>query len=145
MARRLGCQATEAFPSDVIVACMSRTLLLVALACVLATADTKPEYEMTTYVVGFFHRGPNTGKGGPAEAERLQAGHLANFGKLAEAGKLIVAGPFSDNTELRGMLIFKLDSVDEARTLMEADPMFRSELRKTGGGRQADCGRSVQR
>jgi uncharacterized protein YciI len=105
---------------------MSRTLPLVALAWVLAAADTKPEYEMTTYVVGFFHRGPNAGKGDPAEAERLQAGHLANFGRLAEAGKLIVAGPFSDNTELRGMLIFKLNSVDEARTLMEADPMLKA-------------------
>jgi hypothetical protein len=74
---------------------MSRTLLLMTLACTLAAADTKPEYEMTTYVVGFFHRGPNAGKGDPAEAERLQEGHLANFGKLVEAGKLIVAGPFS--------------------------------------------------
>jgi len=105
---------------------MSRTLLLVALAWVLAAADNKPEYEMTSYVVGFFHRGPNAGKGDPAEAERLQEGHLANFGKLVEAGKLIVAGPFSDNTELRGMLIFKLSSVDEARTLMEADPMLKA-------------------
>jgi uncharacterized protein YciI len=105
---------------------MSRTLLLVALACVIAAADTKPEYEMTSYVVGFFHRGPSAGKGDPAEAERLQEGHLANFGKLVEAGKLIVAGPFSDNTELRGMLIFKLNSVDEARTLMDADPMLKA-------------------
>ena len=105
---------------------MSRPLLLAALACLLAAADTKPEYEMTTYVVGFFHRGPNAGKGDPVEAERLQEGHLANFGKLVEAGKLIVAGPFSDNTELRGMLIFKLSSVDEARTLMEADPLLKA-------------------
>ncbi len=105
---------------------MSRTLLLVALAGVLTAADTKPQYEMTTYVVGFFHRGPNAGKGDPAEAERMQEGHLANFGKLAEAGKLIVAGPFSDNTELRGMLIFKLASVDEARALMEADPLLKA-------------------
>jgi len=81
---------------------------------------------MTTYVVGFFHHGPNAGKGDPAEAERLQEGHLANFGKLVETGNLIVAGPFSDNTEPRGMLIFKLSSVDEARTLMEADPMLRT-------------------
>ena len=105
---------------------MSRTLLVLALAWVLSAADTKPEYEMTTYVVGFFHRGPNAGEGDPAEAERLQEDHRANFGKLAEAGKLIVAGPFSDNTELRGMLIFKLSSVDEARALMEADPMLKA-------------------
>jgi uncharacterized protein YciI len=53
----------------------------------------------------------------------MQEGHLANFGKLAEADKLIVAGPFSDNTEL---LIFKLASVDEARALMEADPLLKA-------------------
>jgi uncharacterized protein YciI len=112
---------------------MSRTLLLAALACVLAAADTKPQYEMTTYVVGFFHRGPNAGKGDPAEAERLQEGHLANFGKPVEAGGLIVADPFSDNTELRGMLIFKLNSVDEARALMEADPLLK------GGRLRSSC------
>jgi len=105
---------------------MSRILLLAALALVPVDAGTKPEYEMTTYVVGFFHRGPQAGKGDPAEAERMQEGHLANFGKLVEAGKLIVAGPFSDNTELRGMLIFKISSVDEARALMEADPLLQS-------------------
>lgn len=36
---------------------MSRTRLLVALACVLAAADTKPEYEMTTYVDGVLRSG----------------------------------------------------------------------------------------
>ena len=46
--------------------------------------------------------------------------------KLNQAGKLVVAGPFSDNTELRGMLIFKLNSVDEARELMQADPAIQA-------------------
>jgi uncharacterized protein YciI len=58
---------------------------------------------------------------------------LANFGKPVEAGGLIVAGPFSDNTELRGMLIFKLNSVDEARALMEADPLLK------GGRLRSSC------
>ena len=118
--------AQRAARLNVIVRCMGKLLIAAAFVWLLAAADTKPDYEMTTYVVGFFNRGPNAGKGDPAEAERLQEGHLANFGKLVAAGKLIVAGPFSDNTELRGMLIFKLNLVDEARALMEADPMLKA-------------------
>ena len=105
---------------------MIKPLMLVALAVVLATAESKPQYEMTTYVVGFFHRGPNWTAEQTEETRRIQEGHLANFGKLAEAGKLIVAGPFGDNSDLRGMLIFKLNSVDEARTLMDADPALKT-------------------
>src|SRR5579859_7704962 len=103
-------------------------LIFGAFACLLPAADSKvaknsePQYEMTSYVVGFFHRGPKWTAEETAETRRIQEGHLANFRKLAEAGKLIVAGPFSDGGDLRGMLIFKLNSVDEARTLMDADP-----------------------
>ena len=105
---------------------MRRLPILAAFVWLLVCAAPKPDYEMTNYVVGFFHRGPNSGTGSAAESQRIQEGHLANFGKLAEAGKLIVAGPFSDNGDLRGMLIFKLDSVDEARALMEADPALKT-------------------
>lgn len=91
-----------------------------------ATRKAEPQYEMTTYVVGFFHRGPNWTAQETEETRRMQEGHLANFRKLAEAGKLIVAGPFSDGGDLRGMLIFKLQSVEEARALMEADPTLKA-------------------
>ena len=78
------------------------------------------------YVVGFFHKDPNSTATQTEETRCIQAGHIANFEKLADAGKLIVAGPFSDDGELRGMLIFKLNSVDEARDLMNADPALKS-------------------
>ena len=107
-------------------ACMTKPLVLAALVVALAAAETKPEYEMTTYVAGFFHKGPNWTVEQTDESRRIQAGHLANFQKLAEAGKLIVAGPFGDNGDLRGMLIFKLNSADEARALMDADPALKA-------------------
>jgi uncharacterized protein YciI len=102
---------------------LKRTLLLAVISSFTLMAQSKPpEYEMTHYVVGFFHKGPNWTAEQTAETRRLLQGHLANFQKLADDGKLIVAGPFGDNGEMRGMLIFKLESVDEARKLMEADP-----------------------
>jgi len=105
---------------------MKCLLSLAAVACLALLAETPAKYEMTTYVVGFFHRGPNWTARETDETRRIQEGHLANFRKLADAGRLIVAGPFSDNGELRGMLIFKLDSVDEARRLMDADPALKA-------------------
>jgi len=105
---------------------LKATLILAVLACLLHAQDRKPQYEMTHYVAGFFHKGPNWTAEQTDETRRMQEGHLANFAKLAEAGKLIVAGPFGDNGELRGMLIFKLESADEARKLMEADPMLKA-------------------
>jgi uncharacterized protein len=111
---------------------LPKPLLLGAIAGLLlaagnqVTRKAEPQYEMTTYVAGFFHRGPNWTAQETGETRRIQEGHLANFRKMAEAGKLIVAGPFSDHGDLRGMLIFKLDSVDEARLLMDADPAVKS-------------------
>jgi uncharacterized protein YciI len=102
------------------------TLIVAAFACLVAAQDRKPQFEMTHYVVGFFHKGPNWTAEQTDETRRMQEAHLANFGKLAEAGKLIVAGPFGDNGDLRGMLIFKLESVDEARKLMAADPTLKA-------------------
>jgi uncharacterized protein YciI len=105
---------------------MIKLFMLAALTIAFADAETRPQYEMATYVAGFFHKGPNWTAEQTDETRRIQAGHLANFEKLAEAGKLIVAGPFGDNGDLRGMLIFKLSSVDEARALMEADPALKA-------------------
>jgi len=100
--------------------------ILAALACLLPAQDRKPQFEMTHYVVGFFHRGPNWTAEQTDETRRMQEAHLANFQKLAEAGKLIVGGPFGDNGDLRGMLIFKPESVDEALKLMDADPTLKA-------------------
>lgn len=110
---------------------MSNSLRLSALAVSLAllplAAQEKArlvpdQIQMTTYVVGFLKKGANWGTGTKEESERIQERHLANLRKMAEAGKLIIAGPFSDNTGLRGMLIFKVSSIEEARGLAEQDP-----------------------
>jgi len=78
-------------------------------------------YGMKTYVMAFLKRGPNSPKDSTHAAE-LQKAHMQNIGKMAEAGKLIVAGPFLDNDSLRGIYIFDVSSIEEAKTLTETDP-----------------------
>lgn len=55
--------------------------------------------------------------------DRIQEQHLAHLAAMAKAGKLVAAGPFSDQPDesLRG-LCFYATSVEEARELANRDP-----------------------
>lgn len=78
--------------------------------------------KMTTAYLGFLRRGAKwTPEKTPATSE-LQKAHLANINRLAEMKKLVVAGPFGDDTSLRGIFVFRVASLDEARMLAETDP-----------------------
>lgn len=85
----------------------------------------EPKYEMDNYVVGFLRKGPKwTAEQTPA-TQKIQEGHLANILHMGETGKLIVAGPFTDNSNVRGILIFKT-SIEDARQMTEADPAVKA-------------------
>lgn len=76
---------------------------------------------MRQYVMVFLKKGPTT-IADTAKRNALQRAHLDNIGKLAKEGKLIVAGPFIDNTDLRGIYLFAVDSLEEAQQLANTDP-----------------------
>jgi uncharacterized protein YciI len=79
-------------------------------------------YEMTTYYVALLYRGPNWSAEETPERQRIMQGHLANIGRLAEEGKLILAGPFRDGSDLSGMFVFQVASLEEAKALCDTDP-----------------------
>ena len=83
------------------------------------------EYGMKIYVMAFLKAGPNRLKDSAARAE-LQQAHLKNIMRLADEGKLIVAGPFLDNQDIRGIFIFNVRTVEEAKTLTETDPAIKA-------------------
>lgn len=80
---------------------------------------------MRSYVMAFLRAGPTP----PADAAQMRAlmrGHLDNIERLAGAGVLVLAGPFADDGDLRGIYVFAVASVDEARKLTQTDPAIRS-------------------
>ena len=59
-----------------------------------------------------------------ATAQDLQSQHLGHFAAMKEAGHLKVAGPLGDGPDdtWRGVCLYQVGSVDEARRLAELDP-----------------------
>ena len=51
---------------------------------------------------------------------------MANINKMAATGKLVVAGPFTDNGDVRGVFIFHQTTVDEARAMTDQDPAVKA-------------------
>jgi uncharacterized protein YciI len=83
------------------------------------------DYGMKSYVMAFLKRGPNRDRDS-SEAAALQRAHLENIGRLAEAGKLVLAGPFLDTGALRGIYLFDVPTVEEARALTATDPAIQA-------------------
>lgn len=91
----------------------------------LAAKTGADEYGMKSYVLAYLKAGPNSSKD-KDEAARLQRAHLDNITRMAEAGKLVLAGPFLDNGETRGIYIFNVATLEEAEALTATDPAIQA-------------------
>lgn len=85
------------------------------------------ERGMKTYVLCILKTGPNDAKVQGKERETVFVGHFANIGRLANEGKLAVAGPFGKNDRSwRGLYIFNVPTVEEAEKLVILDPAVKA-------------------
>ena len=83
------------------------------------------DYGMHKYVMCFLKTGPNKSLSADS-SKKIQAAHLKNIKELASQGKLVVAGPFMDETELEGIFIFNVTTIEEAQALTNTDPAVKA-------------------
>lgn len=83
------------------------------------------DYGMKKFVIAFLKRGPNRSQDS-LTAANLQRAHMDNITKLANEGKLVLAGPFFGNDDLRGIYIFDVQSIEEAQKLTATDPAIQA-------------------
>ena len=109
-------------------------ILVLILASIFGSAQNQREfsytegdttYTMKRYVFMMLDSGTTKSKDS-TEAAQFQEMHLAHLNQLAEDGKLIVAGPFEGGGEHRGLLIFDVETVEDALKLEAEDPAVKS-------------------
>ncbi|PTT38532.1 hypothetical protein DBR28_08470 [Chryseobacterium sp. HMWF028] len=89
----------------------------------LATSLGADKYGMKPYTIVMLTTG--TAKiEDKAKMGELMKGHMRNIGKLADEGKIVVAGPFLEKNKenYRGMFIFNTKSKEEAEQWVKTDP-----------------------
>ena len=85
------------------------------------------ERGMRMYVLCILKTGPKDAAIQGKEREEIFAGHFANIGRLADEGKLAVAGPFGKNDKAyRGLYIFNVATIEEAEKLVVLDPAVKA-------------------
>jgi uncharacterized protein len=83
------------------------------------------QYGMRKYVMAYLKRGPNRDWTNE-QADSLQGAHMDNIIRMADEGKLVLAGPFFDDGEVRGIYIFAVNSLKEAEALTNSDPAIQA-------------------
>ena len=81
------------------------------------------ERGMRGYVLVILKTGPNRVPAGP-ERDEMFKGHFANITRLADAGKLVLAGPLDGVDGWRGLFVMAVGDIEEARQLVATDPVI---------------------
>lgn len=88
--------------------------------------------EMKSYVFVVLDKGDDKAELPEKEENELQMAHLGHIFAMMKDKELGLAGPFSEDTDMRGLLIFKHGDVKKATAEVEQDPLIsRKRLKAT--------------
>lgn len=116
-------------------------LLFFSLFSIGAIAQTNPDYDaelakklgadeygMKQYILVILKTGSAKIED-KAKLNLLFKGHMDNINKLADEGKLAVAGPFMKNdANYRGIFILDVKTIEEAQALLKNDPTIKEKI-----------------
>ncbi|MEP2026770.1 MAG: YciI family protein [Reichenbachiella sp.] len=110
-------------------------LFLLLLTAQLAHSQTPREFEYkdgdTTYVMkqyfmGFLMRVPDKPELDSAKVAEIQQEHLDYMSANGKSGALLIAGPFGDDGDMRGIVIYDVATKAEADSIISNDPAVKA-------------------
>lgn len=99
-----------------------RHALLLILAAIAISTFAQEQPKAPQYYFVLLTRPANAPQLSKEAGEKLQGEHMANIRKLASEHKLVIAGPFLEDTPLRGIFVFRADSAAQVEEWANRDP-----------------------
>lgn len=81
--------------------------------------------EMKTYYMVFLVKGDNRSQDSVTSV-KIQNEHLQHLTKMYNEGKMDIAGPFLDEGDARGICVYNVATLEEAKALAESDPAVKA-------------------
>jgi len=91
-----------------------------------AQASASKDVKVGQYFFVLLNRPANAPQLSKEAGEKLQEEHMANIRKLSAEHKLVIAGPFEEDTALRGIFVFQADSVAQVQDWANNDPAVKA-------------------
>ena len=106
---------------------MAPALSLTAAAMLLpwfcALTPQRSAAQQIEHIAVFLNANPSWPDPDAQELATIREGHLGNFRRLFEEGKLAIAGPFADGS---GLVVLRTTSLDAASDMFRPDPAIRA-------------------
>src|ERR1700690_587808 len=106
------------------------SILLFSLIAFAASAFSQAPVQSSANSAQFFfvllNRPANAPQLSKEAGEKLQEEHMANIRKMAAEHKLVIAGPFEEDTALRGIFVLQAESVAQAQAWADSDPAVKA-------------------
>jgi uncharacterized protein YciI len=106
-------------------AAQAKALLPVA-GSAFAQTQNQPNAKPGQYFFVLLNRPADAPQLSKEAGEKLQEEHMANIRKMTAEQKLAIAGPFMDDTLLRGIFVFQADSAAQVQEWTNSDPAVKA-------------------
>ena len=110
--------------------------LIIGFVLVTVNSYAQDEFEMTEgdttfimkkYYLVLLKANPDKEPLDSAQVMDIQRQHLDNINRLADLGKIVMAGPMGDDGNLRGIFVMDCANLEEADSLVQTDPAIQKK------------------